>query len=109
MSPSVPVRRLAAVLTAGLIVLIPLSVGAVSSTQIAQAVPAVSVPSRWQSLREQALLYEAQAAQLDQLGLDQAAAARLWNRFGSDLSQVVKESALSPAWALAWTTCPPRR
>ena len=98
MPPSVPVRRLAAVVTAGLVLLIPLSVGATSSTQIAQAVPAVSVPSRWQSLRDQALGYEAQTRALEQLGLDGEAVVRLWNRFGSDLSQVVKESALSPAW-----------
>lgn len=107
MSPSASARRLAAVLAVALVLLIPLSVGAISPTQIAQTVPAVSVPSRWQSLRELALCYEAQTRPLEQLGLDGAAIARLWNRFGSGLSQVIKESALSPAWAqvLAQPNC----
>lgn len=107
MSSSRPVRRLAAVLAVGLVLLIPLSVGAVSPTQIAQAVPAVAAPSRWQTLRELALSYEAQIQQLEQLGLDGETALRLWNRFGSDLTQVVKESALSPSWAqvLAQPNC----
>ena len=101
------VRRLTAVLAVGLVLLIPLSAGAISPTQITQALPAAAAPSRWQSLRELALSYEAQTRQLEQLGLDGEAALRLWNRFGSDLTQVIKESALSPAWAqvLALPNC----
>ena len=99
MSPSSPVRRLAVVLAAGSILLIPLSAAAISPAQIAEAVPAVAAPSRWQSLRDLALRYESQTQSLEQLGLDSQAIVRLWNRFGGDLSQVVKESALSPAWA----------
>lgn len=99
MSPSSPVRRLAVVLAAGLVLLIPLSAAAISPAQIAEAVPAVAVPSRWQSLRDLALSYESQTQSLEQLGLDSQSIARLWNRFGGDLSQVVKESVLSPAWA----------
>lgn len=99
MSPSSPVRRLAVVLAAGSILLIPLSAAAISPVQIAEAVPAVAAPSRWQSLRDLALSHESQAQSLAQLGLDSQAIVRLWNRFGGDLSQVVKESVLSPAWA----------
>ena len=100
-------RRLAAGLITGLVLFVPLSAVAVSAPQIAQAAPAVSAPSTWEEPRALALDCETQLRLLAQLGLEEGEAALLWNRFGAELSGVVKEGALSPAWleALSLPNC----